>query len=223
MNSVTRVLIAYDQPLLRLAFFQVLEQQSVEIVGEASSAEDAIKLVVAKRPHVVITDVFLNSRLCLDLAIRLKKGAPGLRVLAVSPQSEDVFAERAMRAKFDGYVSTYSSIEDLHSALTKVIRGEHYLSSRIEQRIIMRAMGNPVGLADTNPLEKLTDRELHVFDSLGAGLAPREIASKLELSVKTIESYRERLKDKLGCDTTFGLVRFALECRIIGYNQTQSV
>ena len=192
MPEKKRVLIVDDHPLLREGLAQLIGKQSdLTACGEAANAADAKRAVETDAPDVVILDLMLGDSDGLALIKFLNAVAQQVAVLVISLHDETVYAPRALQAGALGYIMKQEASDKVLDALRAVLRGETFLSGR------MRARLSESGGEPTAELP-LSDRELHVFRLIGAGLPTRQIAERLTLSVKTIESYRENIKTKLG-------------------------
>lgn len=205
-----KLYIVDDHQVVRSGLIQILEKvPDFEICGDCATAADAILDVGRLDPDLVICDLTLEGRGGLELTRQLSSEHPDLPVLIISMHDENLYAQRALAAGASGYLMKRHGDADLIHAVREVLAGRVYLSDEVRDYI---AMSN-VGLTESteSPLEKLTDRELEVFMLIGQGYAPRHIAEKLSLSVSTIEVYRERLKEKLGIDSSPMLLRYAIQ------------
>ncbi len=190
-----RVLIVDDHPLMRAGLAQLIgRQRDLIVCGAAATAAEAKRAVETEPPDVVILDLMLGDSDGLDLIKFLRAAAPQVAVLVVSMHDETVYAPRALQAGALGFVMKQEASKKVLAAVRAVLRGETFLSGRMRARLSDDG-GAPVAALP------LSDRELHVFRLIGGGLATRQIAAHLILSVKTIEGYRENIKVKLGlCD-----------------------
>lgn len=219
-----RIFIVNDQPLARFGLRTMIEQQSGFVCcGEASdllSAEWLCQQLVETQASLLLTEICLNNGFCFQAIEETRGHLHDLSVLVISRQPESVFAERALRAGAQGFVSALATIETTLQAIQRVNSGEVYLSPNIERQILGRLVGNQQSKhSSCNVYDALTNRELDIFHQLGLGKSSREIASELELSVKTIETYRERIKTKLGLKSTLELSRYAWECQVLGFSE----
>lgn len=181
----------------------------MEAVGSTGSADEALSVIRELAPDVVIVDISLSNGDGLTLIENARAESTGARILVYSMYDESVYAERALRAGALGYIPKSESTAEVINAIRTVARGDVYLSDPIASKIL----GKVIRSQDysTTPIEQLTDRELTVFRMLGEGFSVREIAEQLDLSRKTIETYRRRAKEKLGYDTVEGLLQFAVQ------------
>jgi len=210
-SKPARVLIVDDHPVVREGLTEVINQTSdLAVCGEADSAADALEVIGAADPDVAVVDLSLRDSRGLDLIKDIRVRFPKLRVLVLTMRDETFYAERALRAGARGYVTKDKGTEEVVGAIRAVLAGEVYLSRQMAARMLRSIVpGEDTG--GESPTGRLTDRELEVFRMIGTGLSTSEIAGKLHLSVKTIESYRERIKDKLGLDGAAELLKRAIQ------------
>jgi DNA-binding NarL/FixJ family response regulator len=204
----TRILIVDDHPIVRLGVRQMLAAElDMEVCGEAESADAAKELTISARPDLVIIDLSLAQGSGLELVRSLQELVPTLPLLILSMHDEALFAERVLRAGARGYIMKRQAITGLVAAIRQVLAGRIYVSDGIAQTVLER-LGHE-GAAPDNPLAKLTDRELEVFDLIGRGLSTGTIAEQIGVSIKTIETYRSNIKTKLNLKDATELIRFA--------------
>jgi DNA-binding NarL/FixJ family response regulator len=203
-----RLLLVDDHPIVRLGIRQMIAAESgLAICGETDSPEEALRIAEASNPDIAIVDLSLGQGAGLELIRRLRSSAPNLPILVLSMHDETLFAERALRAGARGYIMKQEAINGLIEAIRQVLSGRVYVSERMSQNLLER-IGHE-GLSPGGRLGNLTDRELEVFDLIGHGLATTEIADRLNVSVKTIETYRANIKTKLNLRDGVDLIRFA--------------
>jgi DNA-binding NarL/FixJ family response regulator len=203
-----RVLIVEDHPFFRSGLAQWLNQQDgVTCCGEAGSLHEARQAIADSLPDVILMDLRLSDGEGLDLIAEIAKTHPEIRCLALSQFAEDVYAHRALKAGARGYLMKSEATEAVLIAIETVMNGGIHLSPRMEARLLQHIFPDPA--SGTLDLSNLTDRELQVFQLLGGGLSTIEISKHLNLSPKTIETYREHLKDKLGLVDAPELLRAA--------------
>ncbi|PYK76002.1 MAG: DNA-binding response regulator [Verrucomicrobia bacterium] len=197
-----RILVLDEQPLLRWGISAYLNSQpDMMVCGEAGSVSDARSKVAECQPQFVVTALRLGAGDNLKLIKELKTQNRALRILVYSAFEESIFAERAMRAGASGYVMKQAPSEKLAIAIREIVKGGIYVSREVAlsafRKSLLRAGENDHALRSAPSLEELSNREMHIFQLLGSGLGPRQIAQSLSLSVKTIESHRENIKHKL--------------------------
>jgi DNA-binding NarL/FixJ family response regulator len=203
-----RILVVDDHPIVRLGIRQMIDAEpTLSICGEAESPEAALRLAKSSDPDLVVVDLSLKEGSGLELIRLLHEAMPRLPVLVLSMHDEQLFAERALRAGAHGYIMKHEAIDGLIGAIQQVLAGRVVVSERVSQRILGR-LGSD-SLASAGPLGNLTDREMEVFELIGRGLSTAAIAERLEVSVKTIETYRSNIKVKLDIKDAIDLIRYA--------------
>jgi DNA-binding NarL/FixJ family response regulator len=191
-----RVLIVDDHPPVREALaFRIGRQADMKVCGEASDMNEALRLIASCRPDVAVVDISLKSSNGIDLIKRIRDRNEHIRILVWSMHSESLYAERALRAGALGYINKDQATHKIVEAIRRVLAGKVWLSETAAERMLKRAVG---GQETTRlPVENLADRELEVFRLIGEGVKTADIAEQLHLSVKTIETYRDRIRQKL--------------------------
>ena len=196
------------------------QKKGIEVLGTAYTRAGALRVLEEHNPDIVILEVLLNSELCLDVIQLVRDTKPASKVLVVSRQNEKVFAERSLRSGAHGFVSLLGSMADVDQALSTVIAGDVYLSPNSRSQVLSRLIGKEEAIK-RDRFDILTRRELEVFVRTGRGCPPREIAAELDLSVKTIETYREKIKDKLGLRNSHEVLKYAMECMFFDFNNLE--
>ena len=210
-NRKSRVFIVDDHPLVRRGLAELLSNMpQYEVCGEASSVEEAKQGIEQSMPHLVMVDLALKDSNGLELIKWLKTNHPTIKSLVSSMYDEAHFAERALRAGALGFINKQEAAEKTAEAVQRVLAGEIYLSPESTGKLLRGVVGTRVEETESN-IESLSDRELEVFDLIGRGLTTREIAVRLGLSNKTIETYREHIKAKLHLETSGQLVYDAVQ------------
>ncbi|MEJ2190608.1 MAG: response regulator [Acidobacteriota bacterium] len=176
-----------------------------KICGVAASAPEALGVVEACCPDLVVVDISLKNGSGLDLVKQLATKDPSLKILVSSMHDENLFAERALRAGARGYINKATAVDRMIEALRKVWSGSIYLSQQMTDRLLQSITQSDLS-AGKAPLEQLSDRELEVFELIGQGLTTRAVAEHLGLSVKTVETYRENIKNKLNLENNNELI-----------------
>jgi DNA-binding NarL/FixJ family response regulator len=206
-EAVGRVLIVDDHPIVRQGLSQLIAQESdLKVCGEADDAEGAVEAVEEFSPDVAIVDVMLKGTSGIELIKELKAIDQDLRILVISMHDEAFYAERALRAGAHGYIMKQEAVNEVLTALRKVLAGDVYVSQDMMGRILRRMVGGSTG----GGIEQLSDRELEVFQWIGRGLSVNEIAEKLKVSPKTVETYRAHIKEKLGLASAAEVLRLAV-------------
>ena len=208
-QGLSRIFIADDHPVVRDGYSMMVRREpDLEVVGEAGDGAEILRRIDELRPDLCLLDLSLKSGNGLELCKQIRSRFPAVKVLVVSMHDETLYAERVIRSGAGGYISKAEAIHKLISAVRQVLAGEVYLSQKMRERTLSRTAGDLA--AEGSLLDKLSDRELEVFEQIGQGRTTREIAEKLSLSPKTIESYRENLKAKLNLANSTELTRHAV-------------
>lgn len=203
------MLIVDDHPMLRRGLAALIRSEpDLRVCGEAATVASALEAIGAYPPDLVIVDLALDGCDGLDLVKIMKLRHPEIPVLVLSMHDEALYAERALRAGARGYVTKQQLDETVLLAIRRVLDGEMYLSGALQSRLSSKYLGGRT-LTTDSPLQLLSDRELQVFRRLGEGQSTRQIADALHLSVKTIESHYEHIKQKLGFESGVAMVRSA--------------
>src|SRR6202167_943469 len=208
------VFIVDDHPLLRQGLaLLVNRERDLAVCGEAEEAQTAMREIVAKKPDILIADISLNGPDGLDLLKNLRTLYPNLPVLILSMHDESIYAERALRARANGYIMKQEATEKVLVAVRRILGGEIYLSDQMANKLLHQYISG--ASADMNSqLSALSDRELEVFRLIGEGRSKRQIAEKLHLSIKTVETYQAHIKDKLSLHSGRELVQHAIKSNI---------
>ena len=207
-SSARTVLIVEDYPLVREGLAALLRQESeYTLCGEAGDAATARELVEKHRPDIVCLDLRLGDVDGFDLIRQIKGIHPPTRILVISMHGEDLYAERSLAAGAVGYIMKSEPPERILEALSEIIEGRVYVSRRISMQVLNRING-PRRDAKTG-IKSLTDRELQIFHLIGLGYSTRQIALRLGIGVKTVETHRENIKAKLSLEHAVALVREA--------------
>lgn len=205
-----KIFLVDDHPVVLQGLTQLINQQEDLIVcGEASDSPGALKAIEALKPDLAIIDISLKSGSGLDLIKALQRRFPKLPILVLSMHDESLYAERVLRAGALGYITKQEATEKLITAVRRVLDGDIYLNEKATSKILSRVIGTSPA-KNLSPVNGLSDRELEVFQLIGQGHGTREIAKMLHLSIKTIETYREHIKEKLKLGNATELVRHAV-------------
>jgi DNA-binding NarL/FixJ family response regulator len=197
--SKTRVVLVDDHPLVRERLVELIAREpDLEVAGEAEDRHEALDLIENTRPQLAIIDLSLKSSLGLELIKDLQIRRPELPILVVSMQDEVVYAERCLRAGARGYITKQEASRHVMQAIRRVLEGGIHVSEAVAHQMLSRSVGRQAGKDLSSPISLLADRELQVFELVGRGHSTRQIGDLLGLDIKTIETYRARIKDKLG-------------------------
>jgi DNA-binding NarL/FixJ family response regulator len=211
--SQSEILLVDDHPLVRAGLRSLIEDEpDLSVCAEAGSVRDATAAARDASPDLAIIDISLEDGSGIERIKRLKAQLPEMKMLVASVHDEALFAERAINAGAQGYVNKHQDIEQILAAIRTVLAGRVYLSETMVERVISGfAMNKEPG---TSSIADLTDRELAVFDLIGQGLSTSQIAERLRLSVKTVETHREKIKRKLQLTSGTDLVRHAVQWQL---------
>ncbi len=201
----TRVVLADDHVLVRQGLKSLLEREGFQVTGEASDGQEAVRLVEKIQPDIAVMDISMPMLNGLDAARELKRSCPRTKTVLLTRHDEDQYVTEALRAGVKGYVLKNQAANDLVHAIHQVSRGQVYLSPGVSQAVV------EAYLAKTEvPVDPLTTRERQVLQLIAEGKSTKDIASLLGISVKTAESHRSRLMQKLDIHETASLVRYAI-------------
>src|SRR6201997_2912515 len=208
------VFVVDDHPLLRQGLALMINREpDLMVCGEAEEAQAALKEISAHQPDILIVDISLNGPDGLDLLKNIRMLHPDLPVLILSMHDESIYAERALRARANGYIMKQEATEKVLIAVRRILSGDIYLSDRMANKLLHQYItGSAVNLKSR--LSTLSDRELEVFRLIGEARTTRQIAEKLHLSVKTVETYQAHIKDKLSLRSGRELVQHAIQSTI---------
>lgn len=206
-----RILVVDDHPVFRLGLVKLLEDEAgFSVCGTAGTAADALSFLRQQRCDAAVVDISLPGANGIELVKQILAEHPGLPILLVSMHDESVYALRALRAGALGYVMKRDAPTAIIDALGKILTGQIAVSPAFGEQLIYRmARGNAVG--EGSPIDCLSDRELEVLHLVGEGQNSHQIANSLHLSVKTIETHRLHIKEKLGFKSAGEMVRFAMD------------
>lgn len=205
-----RIMIVDDHPVFRLGLRELINQETDLVVcGEAEDYSMAWNQIQKLEPDMVLVDISLKGRDGISLVKEIGKHYRNTPTLVVSMHDETRFAERSLLAGARGYIMKQETLTSIVTAIRCILGGKIYLSERLKDAVLTQfATGSRTG--DLSPVDKLSDRELEVFRLIGMGFGTNEIAQKLNLSIKTIGSYRERIKEKLNLKSANDLLREAM-------------
>jgi DNA-binding NarL/FixJ family response regulator len=209
-EKIRRILIVDDHPIFCLGMSELInKEKDLEVCGSEDNSTNACKAIETLNPDLVIVDIGLKDSNGIDLVKEINIRFEGLPVLVLSMYDESLYAERALHAGARGYIMKQEAIGQVVQALRMVLNGEIYASTRVKEKAFQRLVSLQKPDSKT-PIDILSNRELEVFRLLGEGLTTREIAERLYLSIKTIGTYREKIKEKLGLKNFTQLVKMAV-------------
>lgn len=206
-----RILIVDDHPVFRHGIAALITaEKNLAVCGEADSAPAALEAMRRLKPDLAMLDISLQGTNGIELVKLMRAEQPRLPIIILSMHDESLYALRALRAGARGYVMKGEAMSHVLTALHKVLAGDIYVSPRFSERLVFKAIQSLEG-GMGSPVDKLSDRELEVLQLLGRGFGTREIANELHLSVKTIETHRAHIKEKLGFKDAGEMVRFSID------------
>jgi DNA-binding NarL/FixJ family response regulator len=205
-----KVLIVDDHPIFCLGMSELINKESdLFVCGSVETAREACKAISELAPDLAIVDISLKDGNGIDLVEKIKTHFAGLPVLVLSMYDESLYAERALMAGGRGYIMKQEAVGSVVKAIRTVLAGDVYASAAVKEKVFQR-LTSPQLTSGKSPLDVLTNRELEVFRLVGEGLSTKEIAERLHLSIKTIGTYRENIKEKLNLKHFTELVKFAV-------------
>jgi DNA-binding NarL/FixJ family response regulator len=205
-----RVFIVDDHPLVREGLANLINQQpDLMVCGQAEDAAQTLAGIGASRAELALIDISLKTASGLELVKDLKVHFPDVSLIVLSMHDEMLYAERAIRAGARGYVMKRETTKEVLTAIRRVLQGDVYVSERVVN-LMARRLGSPRKAAASSPVEQLSDRELEIFRLLGQGRTTSQIAADLHLSLKTVQAYCARAKEKFGVDSLTELLRAAI-------------
>jgi DNA-binding NarL/FixJ family response regulator len=210
-NEQRKVFLVDDHPLVREWLTQLIEREpDLKVCGEAEDAKAAYEGIAVLRPDIAIVDISLKNAHGLELIKNLQSMEKPVPTLILSMHDESLYAERVLRAGAKGYITKQEATKKVMVAIRQVLNGEIYVSEKMAARMVNKLV---LGKKDQKSfsVDRLTDRELEVFQSIGRGLGTRLIAEELNLGIKTVESYRGRIKEKLKLQNSSQLLQHAIQ------------
>jgi DNA-binding NarL/FixJ family response regulator len=210
-DAKAKIFLVDDHPLVREWLSQLIQREpDLGVCGEAEDTHDALAKIGAANPDIVIADISLKTTHGLELVKDLQAQFPKLPVLVLSMHDESLYAERVLRAGAMGYITKQESTRKVLQAIRQVLGGQIYVSEKMAARMVHKLVAGRQQ-EHSSPVERLTDRELEVFQLIGKGQGTRKIAEELHLGIKTVESYRARIKDKLKLEDGTQLLQQAIQ------------
>jgi DNA-binding NarL/FixJ family response regulator len=212
--NITRVLLVDDHGLVRAGIRSLLEKiAGVEVVGEASNGREALDVVKSKLPNLVLMDIAMAELGGLEALPRIVKDFPGVRVILLSAHANEEYVIRALRYGASGYMLKDAATVELELAISSVAQGKTYLSPSISRTVIDSYLERVGG--ESSPLDDLTPRQREILQLVAEGKNTKQIASLLEISVKTVEAHRLQLMSRLDIHDVAGLVRYAIRSGLV--------
>jgi DNA-binding NarL/FixJ family response regulator len=210
--SLTRVLLAEDHTLVRAGIRSLLDSfPDIEVVAEAGNGREAIKLVRELEPQVVLMDISMPELNGMEATARITKQSPGVKVLMLSMHNDEEYVAQSLKAGARGYLVKDAATKELETAIATLVRGEIYISKSVSMAAVDKLMGE----SGASALDSLTSRQREILQMVAEGHGTRDIANRLSLSVKTVETHRTHLMDRLGIHDVAGLVKFAIKSGLI--------
>jgi len=195
-----QIVLVEDHPMFRELLAHLINKEpDMAVCAEADNATDGLEIIKRQQPSLAVVDITLKGSSGLELLKDLRAQGIKVPVLILSMHAESLYAERALRAGASGYITKEAASEKVMTAIRQVLNGEIYLDPRFMKRVVSRMLVNPRSNS-ASAVERLTDRELAVFELIGEGRTTREIGVRLRVSAATIETYRARIKEKLGLE-----------------------
>ena len=205
-----KVFLVDDHPLVREWLTNLINQQpDLAVCGETESAPRALQAIAAAQPEVAIVDISLKDSSGIELIKSLKLSHPEVAVLVLSMHDESLYAERALRAGAKGYIMKRETTRKVIEGIRQILDGKVFVSDSVKEALALRLVENKTQ-TPLSPVEQLSDRELEVFEMLGQGLGTRQIADALRVSIKTVQAYCARAKEKLNVRSATELLREAI-------------
>jgi DNA-binding NarL/FixJ family response regulator len=206
-----QILIVDDHPIVRQGLAELVNHENdLAVCGQAEDSHEALRAIGELTPNIAVVDISLKETSGLELIKDIHAQHPDLLVLALSMHNETLYAERALRAGAMGYIMKQEATENVIAAIRKILGGEIYVSDKMASRMVRRLVGGRSKMS-ASPVESLSDRELEVFHLIGKGHGTRQISEQLHLSIKTIETYRAHIKDKLQLANAAELLQYAIQ------------
>jgi DNA-binding NarL/FixJ family response regulator len=212
--SRIRIVLADDHTLVRAGLRALVESiEGAEVVAETGEGREALELIGTHRPDVVLLDIGMPGMNGLEVARQAAEASLRTRVIILSMHAENSYVRQALRAGVAGYLLKGAAVSELPLALQSVMRGETYLTPRVSQTVVEEMLRDEPG--GPEPLEGLTQRQREILQLIAEGRSTKEIAAILDVSVKTVETHRARLMERLGIRDVAGLVRFAVKAGLV--------
>jgi DNA-binding NarL/FixJ family response regulator len=213
-NKATRILLVDDHPVVRDGFAEVINRErDLSVCAAADDRAGALQAIETTRPGLVVIDLTLRNSSGMELIKDIHSQWPKLLILVVSMHNENLYAERVLRAGARGYITKQQATRDILQAIRKVLSGGVYLNETTGAAVLARLASKPQANKEDVVLDQLTDRELQVFELTGQGFNTREISNQLHIDMKTVETYRLRIREKLNLESSSELLKLAIRWR----------
>lgn len=210
MPNVIKVIIVEDHPIFRMGMKDMINsEEDLNVIGEAENVTEATALIEKKLPDLVIVDLSLKDSNGIELVKEINSNHKTIYSLVLSMHDESLHAERCIMAGAKGYIMKQEASESVITAIRHIMSDKIYVSPDIMSNILNKFQTQP-SLVNESPLKQLTNRELEIFQLIGLGMSSKEIAIQLTISIKTVGTYRERIKEKLGLKSHEMLIRHAV-------------
>jgi DNA-binding NarL/FixJ family response regulator len=207
----TRIIIVDDHPIFRQGLTELINrQQDLRVCGEAEDSPEAMRAIRKQKPDMVVTDISLKTTNGLELIKDIRVQYPNIPIVAISMHEESYYAERALRAGAKGYITKQQAPKEVVVAIREILSGRPYVSSEMTTKMLANLIDDKRE-CETSPIDCLSDREMEVFRLIGKGLGVSQIADKLALSVKTIETFRLHIREKLDLADASELRQYAIQ------------
>jgi DNA-binding NarL/FixJ family response regulator len=209
-GPLTKILVVDDHPIVRQGLARLIDEEpDLDVYAQAEEAHEAMSIIKQRKPDLVIVDISLKETSGLELIKDIKATYPNLPILALSMHDESLYAERSLRAGARGYVMKTEATAKVVDAIRKILSGRIYVSDNVAGKMMNKMVGGGPDVS-ASAIDKLSDRELEVFSLIGQGYSTRKIAQRLHLSIKTIETYRAHIKEKLNLADSTELLQYAI-------------
>src|SRR5690625_1267157 len=210
-RTKTKIFLVEDHPLVRTGIAQMINKEpDMQICGEAGDAPNALKGIDASQPDLVTVDISLQGYNGIELIKNIRSLYPELQMLVLSMHDEGVYAQRALRAGALAYVMKQEDPEKIVFAIRRILKGDIYVSEKVGVQMLHQIVSGGTN-PHASPVDRLSDRELEVTQLIGIGKTTREIAADLNISIKTVESHRANIKDKIALRNGSELIRFCVQ------------
>jgi DNA-binding NarL/FixJ family response regulator len=213
--SRKKILIVEDHPIVSKGLIQLINKQdNIMFCGVAPDAGKALDLLNTEKPDMVTVDISLKDSNGIELIKNILAVRPDMNILVISMFDENVYAERCLKAGAKGYIMKQTITKELLKAINQVLAGNIYLSKNMSAKILDRSIGKKK-TSDDPVINNLSDRELEVFQLIGQGFTTEEIADKTNLGIKTVETYKSKIKEKLDLKNATQLIKYAVEWSVL--------